>query len=589
MSTIPDRLARTLRGVAGIAALIAAAALAPRPLATLELSLWVVCAGMILWAALLLRHARRRPWAWLAAALLLAGAVTAFVFTPAVLRLYPALIVVAFAASALRLLLRVVRGRGEPGRSRAGAVLDRVTDAAFAVSSAAAAVLTWLWPDVALLLLAWALAVAAGIWGIVIIVRAIRPHRVRVPGRGRRIRRALRLSGAVLATSVVALGSAGSAWASAQVAQVDDFYAWRGPVPATPGQLLRVGAYDGEVPPGARALRILYATTRADGSAAVASAVVAVPTAPAGAEGRAVLAWQHGTTGVARSCAPSLAANALSEYAIPGISRMIERGWIVVATDYPGMGTDGRYPYLIGAGEGRASLDGVRAVQALSDADASRRVMLWGHSQGGHATLWAAQIAADYAPELQIVDVAALSSATDPLEMARRVTGATASALASAVTAYVVIPYTDEYPDLPLAALTHPAGATFAEAAATRCATDPGTIVTLLVTLGLGHADRLYDLDLDSGPVHDRLAENIASGIVPAPLFLGQGVSDQVVPIDIQRATSARACAAGRPVVTREYPGYDHMGVIGAGSPLIDDLFAWADEVAGGAAPSTCG
>ena len=96
-----------------------------------------------------------------------------------------------------------------------------------------------------------------------------------------------------------------------------------------------------------------------------------------------------------------------------------------------------------------------------------------------------------------------------------------------------------------------------------------------------------HDLDLDAGPVHDRLAQNIATAIVPAPLFLGQGVDDEVVSIDIQR-TDARVCAAGRPVETHEYPGRDHMGVIAQGSPLIDDLFVWADRVTAGEAPSTC-
>ena len=367
--------------------------------------------------------------------------------------------------------------------------------------------------------------------------------------------------------------SLGSAWVFARVAPIDDFYTWTSPVPTQPGELLRVAAYDGEAPAGATGLRILYSTTRADGSAAVASAVVALPTAAAPSEGRTLLAWQHGTTGVARSCAPSLRANALSEHAIPGISRMIDRGWAIVATDYPGMGTAGRYPYLIGVGEGQATLDGLRALCQVDDAHASNRVMLWGHSQGGHATLWAAQIAADYAPDLDVVGVAALSSATDPLAVSKLIIEGPASALVNAVTSYVGVPYADEYPDLTLIGPTHPAGSVFADAAASRCATDPGTLVTLLVTLGLGGRDHLYDLDLDAGPVHDRLAQNIATAIVPAPLFLGQGVDDEVVSIDIQRTTDARVCAAGRPVETHEYPGRDHLGVIAQGSPLIDDLF----------------
>jgi len=80
------------------------------------------------------------------------------------------------------------------------------------------------------------------------------------------------------------------------------------------------------------------------------------------------------------------------------------------------------------------------------------------------------------------------------------------------------------------------------------------------------------------------LAQNIATAIVPAPLYLGQGVDDEVVSIDIQRTTDARVCAAGKPVETHEYPGRDHMGVIAQGSPLIDDLFVWADRVTAGEA-----
>lgn len=116
---------------------------------------------------------------------------------------------------------------------------------------------------------------------------------------------------------------------------------------------------------------------------------------------------------------------------------MIDRGWAIVATDYPGVGTAGRYPYLIGAGEGQATLDGLRALRQVDDAHASNRVMLWGHSQGGHATLWAAQIAADYAPDLDVVGVAALSSATDPLAVSKLIIEGPASALVNAVTSYV--------------------------------------------------------------------------------------------------------------------------------------------------------
>jgi pimeloyl-ACP methyl ester carboxylesterase len=163
--------------------------------------------------------------------------------------------------------------------------------------------------------------------------------------------------------------------------------------------------------------------------------------------------------------------------------------------------------------------------------------------------------------------------------MAQKVTAARSSALGQAITSYVLVPYADEYSDIEIGDVTHPAGATFAEAAASRCVLDRGTLVTLLVAMGLGDLDPLYRLNLEVGAVHDRLKENIADGIIPAPLFLGQGVDDEVVPIEMQRSLAADLCADARDVEVHEYPGRSHMGVVAADSPLIPDLLAWADAV----------
>nr|WP_244960745.1 lipase family protein [Pseudoclavibacter chungangensis] len=332
----------------------------------------------------------------------------------------------------------------------------------------------------------------------------------------------------------------------------------------------------------------MYATTDGEGAPALASAVVAYPTAAPTDGERPVLAWQHGTTGVARSCAPSVGADALTELAIPGISRAIERGWAVVATDYPGQGTHGAYPYLVGEGEGRATLDGIRALRAIDDAHASEHAWIWGHSQGGHATLWAGQLAADYAPELDVLGVAALSAASDPLALASRITTGDPSPLASLVTSLVLVPYAEAYPDVELDATVHPAGHGIVEAFASRCVIEAPTLVSVLVGASLSWDAPLYRIDVSEGPTHDRLAQNRADGIVPAPLFLGQGTDDEVIPIELQRTLAAELCAADRTVEVHEYEGRSHMGVIAEGSPLIDDLFAWADAVTLGQAPANC-
>ena len=72
-------------------------------------------------------------------------------------------------------------------------------------------------------------------------------------------------------------------------------------------------------------------------------------------------------------------------------------------------------PIWSGTGEARSSLDAIRAADQLEGLRLSSDVVVWGHSQGGHAALWTEQVAADYAPELAIHGTAALAPVADPL------------------------------------------------------------------------------------------------------------------------------------------------------------------------------
>ena len=66
---------------------------------------------------------------------------------------------------------------------------------------------------------------------------------------------------------------------------------------------------------------------------------------------------------------------------------MLDRGYVVAATDYPGLGTPEVHPYLVGTSEARAVLDSVRAARAIPEAAAGARFAVWGRSQGGQAAL----------------------------------------------------------------------------------------------------------------------------------------------------------------------------------------------------------
>ncbi len=120
--------------------------------------------------------------------------------------------------------------------------------------------------------------------------------------------------------------------------------------------------------------------------------------------------------------------------AIPGLDDMLSRGFVVVATDYVGLGTPGQHPYLIGESEARSVLDSVRAARRFPGAKAGDTFAVWGHSQGGHAALFTGQLAASYAPELKLAGVAAAAPATAAAPAAAA-TGAAAPADKSAATA----------------------------------------------------------------------------------------------------------------------------------------------------------
>ncbi|MGO9328314.1 MAG: hypothetical protein ACLQJ0_09365 [Steroidobacteraceae bacterium] len=118
------------------------------------------------------------------------------------------------------------------------------------------------------------------------------------------------------------------------------FYATPALTSSKPGDLLRQEAGGGyAVPSGATAVRILYHSLSADGTDVATSGVVLIPAGKAPQGGWPIIAWAHGTSGVARQCAPSLQKD--MEYGEEGLMPMVRAGFAVVATDYHGLGTQG--------------------------------------------------------------------------------------------------------------------------------------------------------------------------------------------------------------------------------------------------------
>ena len=139
-------------------------------------------------------------------------------------------------------------------------------------------------------------------------------------------------------------------------------------IAAKPGTILRVWPQVGGSVDKAKAYRIIYRSTGMNGEPIAVSGAILFPTGPTPRVKRDVVAWAHPTTGVVEKCAPTLLPDLSGT--IAGIDEMLDRGFVIAATDYAGLGGEGIHPYLIGVSEARAVLNSVRAARQLPDAAA---------------------------------------------------------------------------------------------------------------------------------------------------------------------------------------------------------------------------
>ena len=153
-------------------------------------------------------------------------------------------------------------------------------------------------------------------------------------------------------------------------------------------------------------VRLLYTSTEGlfgkDVLAVSGALFLPAGTPPEG--GWPLLAWTHGTVGVADICAPSW--NGRQSRDTTYLNYWLANGYAIVASDYQGLGTPGTHPYLATRPEAYSNLDAIRAVQR-ADFPVSDTVVLFGQSQGGGAALATGGFAQSYAPELDIRGIVA--------------------------------------------------------------------------------------------------------------------------------------------------------------------------------------
>src|SRR2546421_5401872 len=333
-----------------------------------------------------------------------------------------------------------------------------------------------------------------------------------------------------------------------------------------PGTLLRSEPLKDVIQPAdVRGWRILYATSVDDNTPATAVAIVFAPT-DSSAGPRPVITWEHATTGLLQKCMPSLLSAATK--GIPERNRIVMADWVVVATDYSFAEKGGPHPYLIGEGEARAALDSVRAARQISALTLDQRVVVWGYSQGGHAALWTGIVGPRYAPDLEILGVAAIAPAANiqnilaaNVEMDKR------------FGPYLAQSYSRFYPDITFEQAIRPEALDAARQIVNLCdfvpPEDPERIEALAATFD-GPA-----LATGSNKVlQARLEQNTADGLIKAPVVIAQGLSDTVVPPNATDAHVAERCSAGQRLVHWTFAGRDHGTIVQPGTSKGPGCFA---------------
>ncbi len=152
---------------------------------------------------------------------------------------------------------------------------------------------------------------------------------------------------------------------------------------------------------GAQAWKIAYISSDISGRKTISTGLVVAPVGQAPAGGRPVMTWAHGTTGSAQNCGPSqvldpaaplneyflVGGNSWTDYGIPAVEEFIKEGYVLVATDYQGLGGGGRHQYSVAATNGMDTLNAARAAGSMKETGANKKTIVYGWSQGGGAVI----------------------------------------------------------------------------------------------------------------------------------------------------------------------------------------------------------
>ncbi len=353
---------------------------------------------------------------------------------------------------------------------------------------------------------------------------------------------------------------------------------------AAPGTVLRSRdvelAFMGLIPQKVTGAQLLYRSTDRHGVAEAAVTTVLVPTERGPEKVCPVLSYQCAIDAVASRCFPSyalrrgaFAVGALPQFELLLITAALAEGWAVSVPDHEGSQGIWGTPYE----PGHRVLDGLRAALGYErlNLSPSAPIGLWGYSGGGLASAWAAEVAADYAPELDIAGAVLGSPVGDLGHTFRRLNGSFFSGLPSMVVAAL----SHVYPELNRVIQRH--------------ATEEGRALleALKKMTTVAAVIRMAHKDLDSyvdRPLHEILDEpevqfvfddiKLGKQAPTPPVLIVQAVHDSIVSVGVIDELAENYRAAGASVTYHRDMFSEHILLHPMSAPMalrwLRDRFA---------------
>ncbi|MDT0309313.1 lipase family protein [Streptomyces sp. DSM 44917] len=362
---------------------------------------------------------------------------------------------------------------------------------------------------------------------------------------------------AALTSVVVAAGAVVALAAGGPASGAEGFYQPPAPLPAgRDGDVIRsepVEYLDG----GATATRIMYLSRNIRGEQIPVTGLLLVPDQPWTGRGpRPLVAYGSATVGAGDECALSRTMagegrpDSLSDQIGIFINPLLERGMAVVVTDYEGMGTPGEHTFMIREPQGYAVLDALRAAQRLRGTGLDPRgpVAITGYSQGAAAAASAAELAADHAPDLNLLGVYAGATPTDIAAVARQAD----RGYAGGVVGLAVLAANAAYPELEVTRALNSRGLEMLETIRDLCTMEIGGEYLFLDSRTVTRDGRSLADHLARAP-YDRIAREQEIGhTAPAvPVLVEHPLTDDLVPYRLGRELASDWCEGGATVEFR--------------------------------------